>query len=220
MAPSKEERGGAPTRRTLFSQSQQVGGGWLNTTCYIEIQFVPQEGRPLQSMDSSNARGRDSRQASLFGEPYPEIQDTQEAPQAPEEEGTWLEGLADDRGLSGSHKTHSTAWTPRQRMVKPSCTPETRSAQSTLVTPSPSLPPSSGTQVPTLSHQRTHSPTLPPPDIASGESSESSGASAPRPQSKRLPPSSPRQRSASSAPTPAPERRKTPHRSRTPRTTS
>jgi len=89
MAPFKEERGGAPVRRILYSLSWQVAGGWINTTVVAETAWIddaPQQSQAVHPVGQGDGRRSDRRQTSLpwYPEPYGHIQD--QAAQAPQKE--------------------------------------------------------------------------------------------------------------------------------------
>jgi len=128
MALSKEERGGAPVRRTLFSQSQQIAGGWLNTTVVCELRYVPDEGQQVHTMVKGYGRRSDSRQTRLQYSPTEDDNNQQENAQASQEEEAWLEGLADDPESSGSQTQTFSAST-----VRPTTPSRTRSSCTTLL---------------------------------------------------------------------------------------
>lgn len=96
-------KGEAPERRVLlFSLSQNVGTGYLNSEVYMETSyagFTAQQDVAVQSVGKGDGSRSDSRQTTLWQDP----DWVQEAPQAQKEEKCGLN--AEDKPLHGSQQS-------------------------------------------------------------------------------------------------------------------
>lgn len=174
MAPSKEERGSV-ARRTLFSQSQQIAGGWLNATVVLELRFVPVEGQQVHPLDKGDDSGSYRRQTGLQLSAE-DRQKAEEAQAAQEEEGKWLEGLADAPGSCGYPTQTSSQSTQQQQTTAHTRRSRMTSSRSTQETPSSPSCQSSKTSQQTRSRQLQLYQTSSRPAIASDESLERSSS--------------------------------------------
>lgn len=154
MAPSKEERGSV-VRRTLFSQSQQLGDGWLHATVVLELRFTPnvssEAQRPLRQMGQGYGRGSDRRQAELFPsgegtseEGYKGAAKAAQEPQATnnssqeEREKEWLAWL--------ENASHQKSYGSLPSTGTPSAVPDQPEAAATTKSSTPSRPEPASTQ--------------------------------------------------------------------------
>lgn len=195
MAPSKEERGSV-VRRTLFSQSQEVGDGWLNATVVLEIGFTPHDApaqsQAIQAVGSGYDRGGNRRDPRLRQESFrfgsrPEDTFTPspaQVAQAKEEDERWLEGRHhESSGSRPPTRLASMLQRKTQVLSRPS---STTSLESTQATESPASTPSSSTaKVSTPSGLGRPSRTSQRARIDSDVSSEKSSSACPKKRSPR-----------------------------------